>query len=78
MLALRLLFVLRATNSLKDVDARRSVVDLTDDEVTLSGDVASSHERASAERAAMHATGITRVDNRIRVVWPEAESINDR
>jgi osmotically-inducible protein OsmY len=44
---------------------------VSDDTVTLTGTVRSWHERDSAERAAMHAPGITHVDNRITVVWPE-------
>jgi osmotically-inducible protein OsmY len=45
--------------------------------VTLTGHVGSRHERESAERAAMHATDITDVDNRIVVIWPEAEPMDD-
>ena len=38
--------------------------------VTLSGQVATWHERESAERAAMHAPGITEVVNQIDIAWP--------
>jgi osmotically-inducible protein OsmY len=40
--------------------------------VTLTGRVHSWYERESVERAAMHAPGITRVDNRLEVVWSES------
>jgi osmotically-inducible protein OsmY len=41
--------------------------------VTLQGEVLSWHERESAERAAMHAPGITEVDNKIVVGWMTAD-----
>jgi osmotically-inducible protein OsmY len=44
--------------------------------VTLRGAVQSWHERESAERAAAHAPGVTHVENKIEVVWPE-ELIDD-
>lgn len=64
--------IVRALHRDADVDARSIEVGVSGHEVTLEGTVGSWRERESAERAAMHATGITRVDNRIRVVWPEA------
>jgi osmotically-inducible protein OsmY len=42
--------------------------------VTLTGTVRSWHERDSAERAAMHAPGITHVENLIAVEWPQEEN----
>ena len=45
--------------------------------VTLRGEVVSWHERESAERAAMHAPGITEVDNKILVSWMPAEPPDD-
>jgi osmotically-inducible protein OsmY len=42
--------------------------------VTLTGTVRSWHERESAERAAMHAPGITHVENLIAVEWSEEEN----
>lgn len=53
-----------------DVDARGLNVVISDGTVTLTGTVRSWHERESAERAAMHAPGITRVENLIAVEWP--------
>ena len=41
--------------------------------MTLAGTVRSWHERESAERAAMHAPGITHVENLIAVEWSEDE-----
>jgi osmotically-inducible protein OsmY len=41
--------------------------------VTLAGHVQSWHERDAAERAAMHAPGVTRVENLITVAWPDLE-----
>jgi osmotically-inducible protein OsmY len=69
--------IVRALHRDADLDARRIKVTVAGCEVTLTGDVASWHERESAERAAMHATGITRVDNRIRVIWPDGAPINN-
>lgn len=54
------------------MDGRGIKVAVDGGTVTLTGSVRSWHERESAERAAMHTPGITRVDNRIDVVWPEA------
>ena len=54
-----------------DLDARGITVLVSGNAVTLTGTVRSWHERESAERAAMHAPGITQVDNRLSVVWPD-------
>jgi osmotically-inducible protein OsmY len=70
--------LVRALRRDADVDARDIEVTVFGNTVTLTGHVGSWHERESAERAAMHATNITDVDNRIVVVWPEAEPMDDR
>ena len=46
-----------------DLDARGINVFVSGSSVTLTGTVRSWHERESAERAAMHAPGITQVDS---------------
>jgi osmotically-inducible protein OsmY len=56
-----------------DIDARGLNVVVSGSTVTLTGTVRSWHERDSAERAALHAPGITHVDNLIAVEWPEDE-----
>jgi osmotically-inducible protein OsmY len=56
-----------------DVDARGLNVVVSGHTVTLTGTVRSWHERDSAERAAMHAPGITHVENLIAVEWPDDE-----
>ena len=66
--------IVRALHRDADVNARGIEVHVSDDVVTLSGSVSSWHEREAAERAAMHATGITRVDNRITIAWREDDS----
>jgi osmotically-inducible protein OsmY len=63
--------VVRALYQDADVDARGLEVTVSEGTVTLTGTVRSWHERESAERAATHAPGITHVNNRISVVWPE-------
>jgi osmotically-inducible protein OsmY len=68
----------RALHRDAEIDARSIAVTVSGPEVTLSGTVGSWHERESAEHAAMHATGITRVDNRIRIEAPEGGSVDDR
>ena len=71
--------IVRALHEDADIDARGlNVVSLraTDDAgntVTLTGTVRSWHERESAERAAMHAPGITHVENLIAVEWSDDE-----
>lgn len=62
--------ITRALHRDAEVNARGIQVLVSGDTVTLTGEVRSWHERESAERAAMHATGITHVDNRISVAWP--------
>jgi osmotically-inducible protein OsmY len=69
--------IVRALHRDADVDARGIEVTVSGSKVTLTGHVGSWHERESAERAAMHATNITKVDNRIVVVWPEGEPMDD-
>jgi osmotically-inducible protein OsmY len=63
--------IARALHRDTDVNGRGIEVAVSGTTVTLTGNVESWHERESAERAAMHAAGITHVDNRILVVWPE-------
>jgi osmotically-inducible protein OsmY len=70
--------IVKALHRDADVDARGIEVTVSGNTVTLTGQVGSWHERESAERAAMHATDITRVNNRIVVVWPEADPMDDR
>jgi osmotically-inducible protein OsmY len=58
-------------NALKrsaEVDARRIHVAVSDDTVTLSGNVHSWFERDEARRAAWSAPGVRAVDDRIAVV----------
>lgn len=63
--------IARALHQDASLDARGINVLVSGNAVTLTGTVRSWHERESAERAAMHAQGITRVDNRLSVVSPE-------
>lgn len=65
--------IVRALHHDADIDAPGLNVVVSGSTVTLTGVVRSWHERDSAERAAMHAPGITHVDNRIVVEWPEDE-----
>lgn len=65
--------IVRALHEDADVDARGLNVVVSGDTVTLSGMVRSWHERESAERVAMHAPGITHVENLIAVEWSEDE-----
>lgn len=62
--------IVRALHRDADLDAHRVQVIVSGDTVTLTGEVRSWNERESAERAAMHASGVVRVDNRISVAWP--------
>jgi osmotically-inducible protein OsmY len=62
--------IVRALHRDADIDARHITVATSGSRVTLTGTVDSWHERESAERAAMHAPGITAVDNRLAVAWP--------
>src|SRR5688572_84333 len=63
--------IARALHQDADLDARGINVLVSGHSVTLTGTVRSWHERDSAERAAMHAQGITQVDNRLSVVSPD-------
>ena len=63
--------IVRALHRETELDARGIEVTVSGSTVILTGSVRSWHERESAERAAMHAPGITRVDNRITVAWPD-------
>jgi osmotically-inducible protein OsmY len=63
--------IVRALHQDAVVDARGIEVLVSGSTVTLSGTVRSWHERESAECAAMHGPGVTHVDNRISVAWPE-------
>jgi osmotically-inducible protein OsmY len=65
--------IVRALHEDADIDARGLNVVISGDTVTLTGTVRSWHERESAERAAMHAPGITHVENLIAVEWSEDE-----
>lgn len=65
--------IVRALHQDADIDARGLNVVVSGSTVTLTGTVRSWHERDSAERAAIHAPGITHVENLIAVVWPEDE-----
>jgi len=66
--------IIRALHQDADVDARGLHVVISGDTVTLTGTVRSWHDRESAERAAMHAPGITHVENLIAVEWTDAEN----
>ena len=63
--------IVRALHQDADVDAHGLNVVVSGSTVTLSGTVRSWHARESAERASMHAPGITHVENLIAVEWPE-------
>ena len=56
-----------------DLNARRIGVTVTGNTVVLSGEVCTWHERDAAEKAAMHAPGITHVENLVSVVPPAQE-----
>jgi len=57
-----------------DLDARHITADVTGDIVTLAGTVGTWLQRDIAERAAAHAPGVRRVDNRI-IVEPPADEV---
>ena len=57
-----------------DLDARHITADVSGDIVTLTGTVGTWLQRDIAERAASHAPGIRRVDNRI-MVEPHADEV---
>jgi osmotically-inducible protein OsmY len=65
--------IVRALHEDADIDARGLSVVVSGNTVTLPGTVRSWHERESAERAAMHAPGITHVENLIAVEWSDDE-----
>ena len=60
-----------------DLDARNLRVEVAGDTVTLTGTVGSCFQRETAERGAASAPGIRRVDNRITVVPPPVEEIEE-
>jgi osmotically-inducible protein OsmY len=62
--------IARALHRDATIDSRAIAVTVESTKVTLTGQVRTWQERDSAERAAMHAPGITEVDNRITVAWP--------
>jgi osmotically-inducible protein OsmY len=66
--------IVRALHQDAGIDAHGINVLVSGNSVTLTGTVRSWQERDSAERAVMHAPGITQVDNRISVVWPDDEN----
>jgi osmotically-inducible protein OsmY len=70
--------IVRALHRDADLDARNIQVTVSGREVTLAGDVGSWHDRESAERAAMHAAGITHVDNRLVVRWPDVDPVHEQ
>jgi osmotically-inducible protein OsmY len=59
--------IVEALHRQADVDARHIAVTVSGETATLTGVVTTWQERDSAEAAAAHAPGITRVDNRILV-----------
>jgi osmotically-inducible protein OsmY len=59
--------IVRALHRDADLDARGIQVSMSGTTAALAGRVRTWHERESAERAAMHAPGVARVDNRIVV-----------
>jgi osmotically-inducible protein OsmY len=65
--------IVRALHEDADIDARGLSVVVSGNTVTLTGTVRSWHERESAERAAMHAPGITHVENLNAVEWSDDE-----
>jgi len=65
--------IVRALHEDADIDAHSLSVVVSGNTVTLTGTVRSWHERESAERAAMHAPGITHVENLIAVECSEDE-----
>ena len=65
--------IVRALHEDADIDAHSLSVVVSGNTVTLTGTVRSWHERESAERAAMHAPGITHVENLIAVECSDDE-----
>jgi osmotically-inducible protein OsmY len=66
--------IARALHRDATTGGRAIEVTVSGSKVTLRGEVVSWHERESAERAAMHAPGITEVDNKILVSWMTNET----
>jgi osmotically-inducible protein OsmY len=65
--------IVRALHEDADIDARGLSVVVSGNTVTLTATLRSWPERESAERAAMHAPGITHVENLIAVEWSDDE-----
>ena len=61
--------IARALHRNATTHGRHIEVTVSAHKVTLTGRVVSWHEREAAEQAAMHAPGITEVDNQILVSW---------
>jgi osmotically-inducible protein OsmY len=66
--------IARALHRDATVGGRGIEVTVSGGKAILRGEVVSWHERESAERAAMHAPGITEVDNQILVTWLATET----
>jgi osmotically-inducible protein OsmY len=69
--------IVRALHREAEVNARAVQVSVSDHTVVLTGMVESWHERDAAEEAAMHAPGVSRVENRI-IVAPDDDDDDDR
>ena len=59
--------IVQALHRAADVDARSLTIAIEDSTVVLDGEVESWSELEAAEKAVMHAPGVTAVENRIRV-----------
>ena len=66
--------IVRALHREADLYARGIDVTVSGHTAVLTGRVRTWHEREAAGNAAMHATGITHVDNRIAVNSPQADA----
>jgi osmotically-inducible protein OsmY len=69
--------IARALHREADVNARGIDVHVAGNTATLRGRVHTLHEREAAEQAAMHAPGIAHVDNRIELVWPPINQLDE-
>lgn len=69
--------IVRALHREADVGAHGIQVSISGNTAVLAGRVRTWHERESAERAAMHAPGVARVDNRIVVEAPGGPDLID-
>jgi osmotically-inducible protein OsmY len=67
--------IVAAFRRASDIDADGITVTVSDDTVVLRGRVRSWTEREAAEQAAMHAPGVTAVDNQIAVVAAEPNNV---